>query len=65
MFTAIAYDWLHGHLTETQRRDLIEWLVSAIGEPRLDDEISEYRGVRTPRCLYPALAFHGDGVADE
>lgn len=65
LMTAVTYDWVYNCLSDKQKRLVIDWFHKVCGNsPTVtppEKAINGYRITATPRCLYPALAFYGDG----
>ncbi len=63
--TAVTYDWVYNCLSDKQKRLVIDWFHEVCGNsPTVtppEKAINGYRISATPLCLYPALAFYGDG----
>ena len=63
---AIIYDWVHGVLTEDEKRAFVNFCKMRLGEKLQihDDKHHGYRCSPGPRGIIAALAFYGDGIDD-
>ena len=64
VYAAIAYDWVNERIERSDKAAIVDWFKSVAGAtPHLRDRVG-YRFAATPYCLYPGLAFYGDGIDD-
>jgi len=66
-YVSIAYDWVNDRMSSNQKQTVVNWLVSIAGTtPQLStDFIRLQRSPQPPKCIYPGLAFYGDGINDQ